>query len=453
MAVSEWLFFDPIVRGPLFACACMGALGAVIGVYIVLRQHSLVGEAVSHACYPGMVIGAIFSEVFFDVQSGTLASVISFGGAALSSLMAVWLINWFVERRCVASDAALSFVLSASFATGLLLVSAVQSVYPSLWRRLQALLMGQAATVSDRYALLVLIFTLVGGALLIVFRRSLKTHLFDADFARLGRLTNRWIEWMFVGILVSTIIIAIRFMGVVLLSAMLIFPVMSARLVTSNFEKVVWIAALIGSFCGFWGVLLSHEGAFVFRSVAGHSFWLPTGPLIALLLAACFCVALLFSPSEGLVVRAWRRSVFVRRCQRENVVKHMWKECVRTGTWTISYKRIHELFPLSRTATRLLFRKLKKGGLIRSFSEGVVEMTATGILLGRKLVRLHRLWELYLVECCGMAKERVHPNAEEMEHILTPEVERKLSLVLHNPSVDPHKQPIPSSEEELFIRE
>ena len=70
--------------------------------------------------------------------------------------------------------------------------------------------------------------------------------------------------------------------------------------------------------------------------------------------------------------------------------------------------------------------------------------------MGRKLVRLHRLWELYLVEFCGMPKERVHPSAEEMEHILTPEVERELSMLLHNPSLDPHKQPIPSAEEELL---
>lgn len=73
-------------------------------------------------------------------------------------------------------------------------------------------------------------------------------------------------------------------------------------------------------------------------------------------------------------------------------------------------------------------------------------MTRKGSQTGKKLVRLHRLWELYLVEYCGMPKERVHPSAEEMEHILTPEVEQELSVLLHNPAFCPHKQPIPSAE-------
>jgi manganese/zinc/iron transport system permease protein len=66
-------------------------------------------------------------------------------------------------------------------------------------------------------------------------------------------------------------------------------------------------------------------------------------------------------------------------------------------------------------------------------------------MMGRKLVRLHRLWELYLVEHCGVPKERVHPKAEEMEHILTPSIEKELLLLLGNPSHDPHQQPIPLS--------
>ena len=75
-------------------------------------------------------------------------------------------------------------------------------------------------------------------------------------------------------------------------------------------------------------------------------------------------------------------------------------------------------------------------------------MTTSGLLRGQKLVRLHRLWELYLVRFCGMAKERVHPHAEIMEHILTPEVERELVHLLKDPKKDPHDEPIPPSLEE-----
>ncbi len=450
MEALESLFLDPVLRGPLFACALMGALGGVIGVLVVFRRQSLVGETLSHACYPGMVIGAILAGAVFHIASPTVTTLITFVGAAGSALLAAKAAHWLVKHRYASSDAALSCLLSFSFATGLLLISALQSVYPALWRSLQSLLMGQAATMRDRYVLLSFVLSTVGLGLVVLCQRSLKATLFDTDFATLSHLTNRGLEWMFLALLVLTVIVSIRLMGVVLLSSILIFPAVSARLLTSNFEKLLKIAAAIGCLCGFVGVLLSHQCAIFVQNATGHALWLPTGPLIALSLTGCFCAVLLFSPSEGLIVRMWRRRVFVRRCQIENIIKLMWKECFRTDRWTIAVGELHEIFPLPRRSMKTLLRRLVSSGFVRILPHGLLEMTPRGMYTGKKLVRLHRLWELYLVECCGMPKERVHPRAEEMEHILTPEVEAELTRVLENPSFDPHKQPIPSADTEAL---
>ena len=67
--------------------------------------------------------------------------------------------------------------------------------------------------------------------------------------------------------------------------------------------------------------------------------------------------------------------------------------------------------------------------------------------MGARIVRLHRLWELYLVNYLGMGAQKVHANAEEMEHILTPAMEQELTQLLKDPKVDPHQQPIPLLEE------
>lgn len=67
--------------------------------------------------------------------------------------------------------------------------------------------------------------------------------------------------------------------------------------------------------------------------------------------------------------------------------------------------------------------------------------------MGGKIVRLHRLWEVYLVDYLGIGAERVHRSAEEMEHIITPELETKLTLILNNPKYDPHHQLIPALEQ------
>lgn len=79
-------------------------------------------------------------------------------------------------------------------------------------------------------------------------------------------------------------------------------------------------------------------------------------------------------------------------------------------------------------------------------------MTTDGEQRAAKIVRLHRLWEVYLANYLGIGAERVHRNAEEMEHILTPEIERELTLLLNNPKQDPHQQPIPPLEGGINVR-
>ena len=73
-------------------------------------------------------------------------------------------------------------------------------------------------------------------------------------------------------------------------------------------------------------------------------------------------------------------------------------------------------------------------------------LTPDGRQKAAQIIRLHRLWEVYLVDYLGQGVERVHRNAEEMEHILTPELEKELTILLQDPKRDPHHQPIPSKE-------
>ena len=85
---------------------------------------------------------------------------------------------------------------------------------------------------------------------------------------------------------------------------------------------------------------------------------------------------------------------------------------------------------------------MKRNGLVTQQGSKWT-LTELGTHKGSRVVRLHRLWELYLVDILGKGKDEVHGNAEEMEHILTPELEERLLNLLKYPSVDPHSQPIP----------
>lgn len=90
-------------------------------------------------------------------------------------------------------------------------------------------------------------------------------------------------------------------------------------------------------------------------------------------------------------------------------------------------------------------RSLKKRLWIVEAANGY-GLTDLGRVEGRRVVRLHRLWELYLTERLGMAADHIHPQAETMEHVITPEIEALLIKELGNPEVDPHQSPIPYEE-------
>ena len=112
----------------------------------------------------------------------------------------------------------------------------------------------------------------------------------------------------------------------------------------------------------------------------------------------------------------------------ENVLKAVWKKGTVSERPTI--------------ALRLALWQLKRGG----WMDRDLQLTDDGRKKAALIIRLHRLWELYLTEELGFHAEKVHHTAEEMEHILTPDMEEKLTRLLENPKLDPHLQPIPEKE-------
>ena len=91
----------------------------------------------------------------------------------------------------------------------------------------------------------------------------------------------------------------------------------------------------------------------------------------------------------------------------------------------------------------LLFVLKKQGWIIQQ--KELFSLSEEGKRRAEAIVRLHRLWELYLTEEFGWQVEKVHASAEEMEHILTPDLEKRLTQHLSNPTKDPHAQPIPQT--------
>jgi manganese/zinc/iron transport system permease protein len=415
-----WQFFsDPVLFAPSLGCSFVCLLAAICGSFTVLKRQSLVGETLSHASYPGVIIALASSFYYFS--EGSLW--ISFIGASLSCYCGLWLVGVLQRKAHVYPDAALCFVLSSFFGVGILLLSLLQNPYPTLYRQLQSYLFGQAATMNDSQVqgigIVLLVFFLIIGC----FFKEIKAVLFDEEFAQVSGLPLAKIQRLLEMMCVIAVVLAIRAVGVVLMSSMLVFPVVTARQWSDRLRTILILSALLGLCSGFFGVYFSHT----LSITQGLVF--PTGPTTLLFASALFFLSSLVSPKSGLFVRLLRQKKFHLQCKLENFLKMLSKS--RRGSFS------------KKEASSFLRFMLLQRGWIRKGERGFFELTPSGLLWGRKIVRLHRLWELYLVQYCGLAADRVHPSAEEMEHCITPEIEESLLTMLHYPKYDPHQQPIP----------
>lgn len=441
-------FTDAILRGPTIGSMLMCLAAALIGCIIFLRKQSLIGETLSHAAYPGVILGVIFGGLFsFDYSNEIELVILIMVGAFLTACLGLWAVQYLERRFHIRSDSALCFVLSAFFGIGLTLASEVQFSNAALYRQALTYLYGQAATMSDVHIWIYGILALCVVLVIIFFDKELVAITFNREFAQSIGINVRTIDLLIFLLTTVAVVIGIRSVGVVLMSAMLIAPAAASRQYTHKFHFFLAIAGLIGLLSGFFGNYLSVElTQLLYKQYPGARLAVPTGPAIVLV-ASIICVfSLLFAPERGLVQRIIRITKFRHQCLRENILKAMW----RFGKDdTVSLEKISKYLNVNRLYLRFLIYRLTREGWLKKTTRSTFKLTLEGYKRASRIVRLHRLWEVYLVDYLGVGVERVHRNAEEMEHIITPELERQLTLLLKNPELDPHQQRIPPSKEVL----
>lgn len=410
-------FVDPVFRAPTIGAILMCFSAALVGVIAYVRQRSLVGEMLSHATYPGVILG------------GLIALPFSLLGALITALLGILCVHVLQKRR-VSSDAALCAVLVGFLGVGVLLASRLQFSQPLLYQQLQTFLYGQPATMRDQDLVTYVVLASVSLLFVICLFQHLKIMNFDPDFAHVCGKAPRIVDTLTLLLLALAVVIGIRSVGLVLMSGMLVAPAIAARRMTHRFGPMFVIAGLLGGACGLAGTVLSVEISPQLR--------LPTGPMIVLLAALIALGSLFFAPEQGLLVRLVRRWRFQRSCVLENDLKRFWKTAPDTEISSDDW---------GGYLVWLRLAKLTRAGFCSWCGGKRFALTNDGRRRARHIVRLHRLWEVYLTSQLGICAGKVHRSAEEMEHILTPELERRLTQLLRNPTKDPHAQPIPLIEE------
>lgn len=423
-------FVDPVLRGPMVGSILASLSASVIGVLIFLRKQALISESLSHAAYPGLVLALVLASLFSQ-EVGLFALPAAF----VCALMGLLVMRLLEKKVKTSADFSLSFVLISFFSFGVLLASYIQGT-GKLFQNMQVYLFGQAATMTDRHIGIygaLLFCTLV---IVIAFYKEIYVISFDSEYAKSIGVSTRLVECLLFFLVTLSIVLGIRSVGLVMMSAMLIAPAVAARQFTSHFPLLLLLASLFG--------MISAGAGVYFSTVLSKTHSFPTGPMIVLSGGGIALFSLLFAYEKGIALRYCRFLRFRFSQMEENILKTLWKwghekEKEATLTGLCSFHAGSRLF------LRLLLFKLERQGFLMK-ENGCYALTCLGEKRGRRIVRLHRLWEAYLVESLGFPEKRVHRSAEEMEHILTPDLERRLTELLQDPKQDPHAQPIPKRE-------
>ncbi len=278
------LFSDYTARTIILGAASLGIVSGVVGSYAVLRKQSLVGDVMSHAALPGIVIAFLIM--------GVKEQLPIFIGAALSAVLAVLVINLVTGNSRVKTDSAMGMALSVFFGLGLVLLTYAQRMPNANQAGLDKFLFGQAEALVEKD---VLIIGLTGFfALLVVglFWKELKLLCFDPDFGGTMGFSMKSMDMLVTVVIVSAIVIGLQTVGVVLMSSMLITPAVAARQWTGNMGSMVILAALIAAVSGMTGVALSAG----FENV-------PTGPAVIVCVSVIAFFSVLFSPNGFFTLR------------------------------------------------------------------------------------------------------------------------------------------------------
>jgi manganese/zinc/iron transport system permease protein len=281
-------FTDYTLRVVALGAALLGAVSGSLGCFAVLRRQSLLGDAISHAALPGIVLAFLLT--------GSKATLVLVLGAAVAGWVGTLFIIGIVSASRVKDDSALGLVLSVFFGLGLVLLTYVQRTPTASQAGLDRFLFGQAATLLERDV--AVIAGLGGVAVLVTLLcwKEFKLLSFDREFGASLGIPMKRVDVLLTSVLVLSIVIGLQTVGVVLMSAMVVAPGAAARQWTDRTGSMVGIAAFIGAVSGVAGAVIS--------SLAPRT---PTGPAIVLCLSTAVVISLLLAPNRGLA-HAWARA-------------------------------------------------------------------------------------------------------------------------------------------------
>ncbi len=257
----------------LFVSVLVGVICAVLSCYLTLKGWALMGDAVSHAVLPGVVLA-------YGLQIPLALGAFVFG---LGSVLLIGLIK---ARTRVKEDAAIGLVFTGFFALGLVLISKLPSNID-----LMHILFGNLLGISPENLIQTIVIAIITSVALFIFRKDLLLFCFDPIHAKSIGLNTTFLYYLLLIILALTIVAAQQTVGIILVIAMLITPGSTAYLLTDDFDRMTILAVISTVFSSVLGTYLSY-----------HFDASPAG-CIVVLQTLLFIVVMIFAPKYGLIAK------------------------------------------------------------------------------------------------------------------------------------------------------
>jgi ABC-type Mn2+/Zn2+ transport system permease subunit/Mn-dependent DtxR family transcriptional regulator len=398
----------------LLASVVVGIICSVLSCYLIVKRWALLGDAISHAVLPGVGIAYIIGIQFF-------------WGAVVTGVLTALGIGFIERNTRIKQDAAIGIMFTSAFALGILIISLIRTKTVDIYH----ILFGNVLGVATPDLILTVIAGIAVMLTVLLLFKELELWSFDQVMAQAIGLPVRFFHYLLMFILSLTIVASLQTVGIVLVIAMLITPGATAYLIANSLKRMMAVASVFGILSAITGLFASY-----YLNVA-------SGPAMVLMSAIFFGLAMFLSPQRGLVWQWRRRRIASLNALIEDYLKHIYHS-TEEERQPPSVMGIAERLGTSVKNAKRVIERLRKSGLVEYEGEGIV-LTQKGRDIALRVIRSHRLWELYLAKEAGLDWAEVHEQAERFEH-LADRASEQIDEILGKPDADPHGHPIPSSE-------
>ncbi|MDJ0583142.1 metal ABC transporter permease [Crocosphaera sp.] len=278
--ILNW-FTEPLQYGflvqAIWVSAFVGLVCAVLSCYITLKGWSLMGDAISHAVVPGVVI-AYAMNIPFAI------------GAFLFGFGATVAIGYIKSNTRLKEDAVIGIVFTGFFAFGLVLVTKIPSNID-----LFHILFGNVLGISTLDIIQTLIAGIITLVVILLRRKDLLLFCFDPNHAKAIGLNTQMMYYTLLCVLALTIVAALQTAGIILVISMLVTPGSIGYLLSDRFDYMLIISVVSSVFSCVFGTYISYH------------LDVSTGGSIVVLLTLLFVIAMIFAPKYGILVQQFKK--------------------------------------------------------------------------------------------------------------------------------------------------